>query len=118
MAADLACPMSHEVIGGLIAGGLTALERDEFCWPLLPREPLPPAVLPDTECSDGGPTLGGECVSGVSGGVCGVVAPGGWPIFELPPPFVGAPFGPEPTGPVDFSIFLYLDRRFWNQIFT
>lgn len=61
--------MSHEVIGGLIAGGLTALERDELgaCEP--PAEP-------DSR-DGGGPTLGGECVSGVSGGVWGVVAPGG-----------------------------------------
>lgn len=80
LAAAFACawPMSHEVIGGLIAGGLTALERDEFCWPLPPREPLPPPPPPDDpDRSEGGPTLGGECVSGVSGGVCGVVALGG-----------------------------------------
>ena len=100
--------MSHEVIGGLIAGGLTALESDEFG----PNEA--PGVAPE---SKGGPTLGGECVSGVSGGVCGVVALGGCPKPELDP-FVGAPFGPEPTGPFDLSIFLYLLRRFWNQIFT
>jgi len=71
MAAAFAEPMSHEVIGGLIAGGLTALDRE-----LGPSEM--PGVTPATDSSEGeGPTLGGECVSGVSGGVCGVVAFGG-----------------------------------------
>ena len=53
MAAAFAGPISHEVIGGLIAGGLTALDiefggtRDEPC--------VPPA-----NNEGGGPTLGGE----------------------------------------------------------
>ena len=104
-AAAFAEPMSHEVIGGLIAGGLTALESE-----------LGGSEAPDVAPvinDGGGPTLGGECVSGVSGGVCGVVALGGCTSPELAPPFVGAPFGPEPTplGP-DLSIFLYLLLRF------
>lgn len=51
MAADLAEPMSHEVIGGLIAGGLTAA-IDALLDGIVPPGP--------TESSDGGPTLGGE----------------------------------------------------------
>lgn len=69
MAAAFAGPMSHEVIGGLIAGGLTALDIE-----LTGPSEAPPV----TESNEGGgPTEGGECVSGVSGGVCGVVALGG-----------------------------------------
>lgn len=111
MAAAFAEPISHEVIGGLIAGGLTALDKDWFPGP---------SDTPGVDNSDGGPTLGGECVSGVSGGVWGVVAFGGWPrlLPWLPPPFVTGPDGGPPPGCVDLSIFLYLLRRFWNQILT
>jgi len=79
--AALADPfMSHDVIGGLIAGGLTALAMEE----------LFEGTDPPTGSSGGGPTLGGELVSGVSGGVCGVDADVGGPN-ELP---VGPEFGP------------------------
>lgn len=61
--------ISHEVIGGLIAGGLTALERGTL--------PGINEALGVDNIELGGPTLGGECVSGVSGGVCGVEALGG-----------------------------------------
>lgn len=121
MAWALAEPMSHAVMGGLIAGGLTALAIDE----LLPGTVEP--VGPTGNSGGGGPTLGGECVSGVSGGVWGVDAavggPNDAPLDELPWPDWLLPLWPPGGGgppPVcwAFNIFLYLLRRFWNQIFT
>jgi len=77
MAAALAGPMSHDVIGGLIAGGLT-VGIEELLDGTAP--PCP------TGNNGGGPTLGGVFVSGVSGGVCGVDADVG--VFNgFPPEF-------------------------------
>ncbi len=52
MAAALADPISHAVMGGLIAGGLTAVAIDELL------AGAPPG--PTGNNGGGGPTLGGE----------------------------------------------------------
>lgn len=63
----LPMPMSHEVIGGLIAGGL-CVGMDAL---------LAGVDGPTGMSGGGGPTEGGDGFSGVSGGDCGVDAPVG-----------------------------------------
>lgn len=90
--------ISHEEIGGLMAGGLTAA----------PGPSKPSAGLCAGSCG--------------SGGDCGVVEAGGGARLDG-----GVDWLPGGAGPVPaacccccwaFNIFLYLERRFWNQIFT